>query len=50
MSAFPGSAKVKGAIIGLDAFNSPMSVIIFQYNQDTLTRTPQPQVAEGGVW
>ena len=40
MSSFPGSPKVmKGAIIGLDRFNPLASVIIFQYNPDTLTRT-----------
>jgi hypothetical protein len=40
MSSFPGSPKVmKGAIIGLDPFNPLASVIIFQYNPDTLTRT-----------
>jgi len=40
MSSFPGSPQVmKGAIIGLDPFNPLASVIIFQYNPDTLTRT-----------
>jgi Contractile injection system tube protein len=40
MSSFPGSPKVmKGAIIGLDPYNPLASVIIFQYNPDTLTRT-----------
>src|ERR1700716_1485114 len=40
MSSFPGSPKVmKGAIIGLDPFNPLASVIIFQYNPETLTRT-----------
>jgi len=40
MSSFPGSPKVmKGAIIGLDPFNPLASIIIFQYNPDTLTRT-----------
>jgi hypothetical protein len=40
MSSFPGSPKVmKGAIIGLDPSNPLASVIIFQYNPDTLTRT-----------
>ena len=37
MSTFPASPKVmKGAIIGLDPFNPLVSVIIFQYNPDTL--------------
>jgi Contractile injection system tube protein len=40
MSSFPGSPKVmKGAIIGLDLYNPLASVIIFQYNPETLTRT-----------
>jgi hypothetical protein len=40
MSSFPGSPKVrKGAIIGVDKFNPLASVIIFQYNPETLTRT-----------
>ncbi len=44
MSSFPGSPQVlKGAIIGLDPFNPVASVIIFQYNPETLTRTLTPQ-------
>ncbi|HEU4596492.1 MAG TPA: hypothetical protein VFS10_15255 [Pyrinomonadaceae bacterium] len=40
MSTFPGSPRVlKGAIIGFDIFNPVASVIIFQYNPDTMTRT-----------
>jgi len=46
MSSFPGSPKVlKGAIIGLDPVNPLASVIIFQYNPDTLTRTITAQTA-----
>lgn len=46
MSTFPGSPQVmKGAIIGLDPFNPLASVIIFQYNPDTLTRTLTAQTA-----
>lgn len=46
MSSFPGSPKVmKGAIIGVDVFNPLASVIIFQYNPDTLTRTLTAQTA-----
>src|SRR5438552_8991243 len=46
MSSFPGSPQVmKGAIIGLDPFNPLASVIIFQYNPDTLTRTLTAQTA-----
>ena len=36
---------MKGAIIGLDPFNPLASVIIFQYNPDTLTRTITAQTA-----
>jgi hypothetical protein len=37
MSSFPGSPKVqKSAIIGLDPFNPLASVIVFQYNPNTL--------------
>jgi hypothetical protein len=49
MTTFPGSPRVqKGAIIGLDPFNPYASIIIFQYNPDTLRRTLQAQ-ATGGV-
>jgi hypothetical protein len=44
MSTFPNSPRVlKGALIGFDLFNPLASVIVFQYNPDTLTRTLQPQ-------
>ena len=40
MTTFPGSPKLqKGAIIGLDPANPLASVVVFQYNPDTLTRT-----------
>ncbi len=50
MTGFPGSPKVaRGAIVGLDVFNPLASVIVFQYNPDTLTRTLQAQGSgEGG--
>jgi hypothetical protein len=39
MSTFPGSPKtLKGAIVGVDPINPLASVIVFQYNPDTLTR------------
>jgi Contractile injection system tube protein len=39
MSTFPGSPKtLKGAIVGIDRLNPLASVIVFQYNPDTLTR------------
>jgi hypothetical protein len=48
MSGFSGSPSVqKGAIIGLDPFNPLASVIVFQYNPDTLTRTLTAQTTGG---
>jgi hypothetical protein len=51
MTTFPGSPRLlKGAIVGIDPFNPLPSVILFQYNPDTLTRTLQAQtVGEGGA-
>ena len=50
MSTFPGSPKTqKGAIVGLDPFNPLASVIVFQYNPDTLTRTLTAQTAGGNT-
>lgn len=49
MTTFPGSPCLqKGAIIGLDPFNPLASVVIFQYNPITLTRTLTPKT-EGGT-
>jgi len=46
---FPGSPRlVKGAIVGLDPLNPLASVVIFQYNPDTLTRSVQARAAGGG--
>jgi hypothetical protein len=51
MSTFPRSPRVlKGAIVALDPFNPVASVIVFQYNPETLSRTLAPQIgAEGGA-
>jgi hypothetical protein len=39
MSSFPGSPRlIKGAIIGLDPMNPLASIVVFQYNPDTMTR------------
>jgi hypothetical protein len=38
---------LKGAIVGVDVFNPLASIIIFQYNPDTMTRTLTPQTAGG---
>jgi hypothetical protein len=51
MTTFPNSPKLmKGAIVGVDLFNPVASVILFQYNPETLTRTLQAQTmgGEGG--
>jgi hypothetical protein len=50
VSNSPQSPRLhKGALIGIDVFNPLASVIVFQYNPDTLTRTLQPQMSgEGG--
>lgn len=46
MTTFPGSPRlVKGAIVGLDPFNPVASVIVFQYNPDTVTRTVSAQAS-----
>ena len=48
MTTFPGSPRLlRGAIVGIDPLNPLASVIIFQYNPDTLTRTLQPQTIGG---
>ncbi len=48
MTTFPGSPRVlKGAIIGLDPFNPLASVIVFQYNPDTMRRTLTAQTTGG---
>lgn len=46
MTAFPESPRlVKGAIVGIDIFNPLASVIIFQYNPDTLSRSLTAQTS-----
>lgn len=48
MTTFPGSPRLlKGAIIGVDVFNPLASVVVFQYNPDTLTRTLRAQATGG---
>lgn len=48
MTTFPSSPRLmKGAIIGIDPFNPLASVVIFQYNPETLTRTITPQTTGG---
>ena len=39
MSSFPGSPRLlKGALIGVDALNPLTSMVVFQYNPDTMSR------------
>jgi hypothetical protein len=48
MTTFPGSPRLqKGAIVGTDPARPLPTVVIFQYNPDTLTRTLQAQTASG---
>ena len=49
MTNFPGSPRLlKGAIVGLDPVNPLASVIVFQYNPDTMTRRLDARSAGGG--
>jgi hypothetical protein len=49
MSTFPGSPQLlKGAIIGLDPLKPLASVIVFQYNPDTMTRRVDARSTGGG--
>src|SRR5689334_19476776 len=48
MSAFPDSPTVlKGAIISVGLTNPVPTIIAFQYNPDTLTRTLEPRTVKG---
>ncbi|HEX6045680.1 MAG TPA: hypothetical protein VFZ22_14400 [Pyrinomonadaceae bacterium] len=48
MSTFPGSPRLlKGAIIGLDPTKPLASVVVFQYNPDTLTRRIEARATGG---
>jgi hypothetical protein len=50
MSSFPGSPRVlKGALVGIDPVGGRFTVIVFQYNPESLTRTLQPQSADVGA-
>jgi hypothetical protein len=49
MTTFPGAPRlIKGAIVGIDIFNPISSVIVFQYNPETVTRTLQAQASGDG--
>lgn len=50
MTTFPNSPRVqKGALIGIDPLNPLASIIVFQYNPETMTRTLVPQTAGGNA-
>ncbi len=49
MTTFPNSPRlVKGAIVGVDTFNPLASVVVFQYNPDSLTRRLEARSTGGG--
>lgn len=39
---------MKGAIVGVDPFNSLATVVVFQYNPDTITRRLEARSTGGG--
>jgi hypothetical protein len=48
MSGVPVSPRLlKGALIGVDLFNPLASIIVFQYNPDTMTRRLEPRAMTG---
>lgn len=48
MTSFPRSPRLlKGAIVGIDILNPVASVVVFQYNPSSLTRSLQAQTAGG---
>ena len=48
MTTFPGSPRLlKGALVGLDPLNPLASVVVFQYNPDTMTRRREAHALEG---
>jgi hypothetical protein len=48
VTTFPGSPRLlKGALIGVDVFNPIASVVVFQYNPDTMTRRLEPRASGG---
>lgn len=49
MTSFPNSPRLlKGAIVGIDKNNPAASVIVFQYNPETMTRKVEARTAGGG--
>ena len=49
MTTFPGSPRIaKGALISVDLFNPLSSVVIFQYNPESLSRSISPKLSQSG--
>lgn len=49
MSDFPNSPRLlKGALIGLDPVNPLASIVVFQYNPDSMTRRLEARATGGG--
>ena len=48
MSTFPNSPRlIKGALVGVDPLSPVGSVVVFQYNPDTMTRRLEARAATG---
>ena len=48
-TTFPRAAKpLKGAIVGVDIFNPVASIVVFQYNPESISRSLEPQFADQG--
>lgn len=48
MSSFSGSPRlIKGALVGKDILNPAGTVVVFQYNPDTMTRRLEARAASG---
>jgi hypothetical protein len=49
VSTFPRSPRtLRGAVVAIDPFNPVASVIVFQYNPESLTRSIDPQIGTDG--
>jgi hypothetical protein len=48
MTTFPNAPRlIKGALVGVDPLNPLASVVVFQYNPDTMTRRLEARAATG---
>lgn len=46
-SFFNAPRLIKGAMVGVDAFNPLASAVVFCYNQETMSRRPEACAASG---